>query len=91
MTANTKTGKKYALNYTSTEFMICLAARAIEDNRTVFVGFGMPQIAAIVAQKLYSPDIIQVYEYGAIGPEVVTPFKRNMMADAEIVTDRWHG
>jgi len=68
--------------YTSTEFMICLAARAIEDNRTVFVGFGMPQIAAIVAQKLYSPNICQVYEYGAVGPEVVTPFKRNMMADA---------
>jgi glutaconate CoA-transferase subunit B len=68
--------------YTSTEFMICLAARAIEDNKTVFVGFGMPQIAAILAQKIYSPNICQVYEYGAVGTEVVTPFRRNMMADA---------
>ena len=62
--------------------MICLSARVIEDNKTVFVGYGMPQIAAILAQKLYAPNICQVYEYGAIGPEVATPFKRNMMADA---------
>ncbi|MCK4445170.1 MAG: acyl CoA--acetate/3-ketoacid CoA transferase subunit beta, partial [Thermoplasmata archaeon] len=62
--------------------MICLSSRLIEDNRTVFVGYGMPQIAAILAQKLYVPNICQVYEYGAIGPEVATPFKRNMMADA---------
>ncbi|MFQ6014247.1 MAG: CoA-transferase subunit beta [Anaerolineae bacterium] len=69
-------------NYTDVELMICLAARSIEDNRTVFIGYGMPQLAAILAQRLYAPNIIQVYEYGAIGPEVATPFRRNMMADA---------
>lgn len=69
-------------NYTDTEMMICLAARLIEDKKTVFIGYGMPQIAAILAQKLYAPSICQVYEYGAIGPEVATPFRRNMMADA---------
>jgi glutaconate CoA-transferase subunit B len=68
--------------YTNIELMICLAARLIEDERTVFVGYGMPQIAAILAQRLYAPHIVQVYEYGAIGPEVATPFRRNMMADA---------
>lgn len=68
--------------YTHVELMICMAARLIEDERTVFVGYGMPQIAAILAQRLYAPNIIQVYEYGAVGPEVVTPFRRNMMADA---------
>jgi glutaconate CoA-transferase subunit B len=68
--------------YTSIEFMICMAARQIEDSRTVFIGYGMPQIAAILAQRLYAPNICQVYEYGAIGPEVATPFRRNMMADA---------
>jgi len=68
--------------HTDVEFMICLAARLIEDKKTVFVGYGMPQIAAILAQRLYAPDICQVYEYGAIGPEVATPFRRNMMADA---------
>lgn len=68
--------------YTPVELMICLAARIIENNRTVFVGYGMPQIAAILAQRLYAPDICQVYEYGAVGPQVATPFMRNMMADA---------
>lgn len=68
--------------FTGVEFMICQAARMVEDQSTVFVGYGMPQIAIILAQKLYTPDIVQVYEYGAIGPEVATPFRRNMMADA---------
>jgi glutaconate CoA-transferase subunit B len=68
--------------FTEVEFMICLAARAVEDNKTVFIGYGMPQIAAILAQRLYVPGICQVYEYGAIGPQVATPFMRNMMADA---------
>ncbi len=68
--------------YTTVEYLICQAARLFEDEKTAFVGYGMPQIAAILAQKLYAPQIVQVYEYGAVGPEVVTPFRRNMMADA---------
>jgi len=68
--------------FSDVEFMICQSARLVADSSTVFVGYGMPQIAMILAQRLYAPDIIQVYEYGAIGPEVATPFRRNMMADA---------
>jgi glutaconate CoA-transferase subunit B len=71
-----------AKNYTTVEYLICQAARTFEDQRTAFVGYGMPQIAAILAQRIYTPQIVQVYEYGAVGPEVVTPFRRNMMADA---------
>ncbi|MHC4662601.1 MAG: CoA-transferase subunit beta [Planctomycetota bacterium] len=69
-------------NFTDVEFMICLCARLLEDNKSAFIGYGMPQIAAILAQHLYAPNLCQVYEYGAIGPECATPFKRNMMADA---------
>jgi glutaconate CoA-transferase subunit B len=68
--------------FTDVEFMICQAARMVEDQSTVFIGYGMPQIAIILARKLYAPDIVPVFEYGAIGPEVATPFRRNMMADA---------
>lgn len=68
--------------FTDVEFMICQSARVVEDSTTAFVGYGMPQIAMILAQRLYAPHIVQVYEYGAIGPEVATPFRRNMMADA---------
>ena len=56
--------------FTDVEFMICQSARAVEDSSTVFVGYGMAQIAMILAQLLYALDIIQVYEDGAIGPEV---------------------
>ena len=69
-------------DYTDVEFMICVMARNMEDEKTIFIGYGMPQIAAILGQRMYSPNIIQVYEYGAIGPDVATPFMRNMMADS---------
>jgi len=68
-------------DYTDVEFMICHMARNFEDEKTIFVGYGMPQIAAILGQRMYSPNICQVYEYGAVGPDVATPFMRNMMAD----------
>ena len=68
--------------YTPTEYMICICARMIEDGKTVFIGYGMPQLAAILAQKLYAPNMCQVYEFGAIGPRVATPFVRFAMADS---------
>ena len=73
---------EFKKDYTDVEFMICLMARSLKDESTIFVGYGMPQIAAILGQRMYSPNIIQVYEYGAVGPDVATPFMRNMMADS---------
>ena len=54
----------------------------IEDGRTIFVGYGMPQLAAMLAQRLYAPSACQVYEFGAIAPHVATPFMRFLMADS---------
>ncbi|MGZ3494219.1 MAG: CoA-transferase subunit beta [Thermodesulfobacteriota bacterium] len=68
--------------YTPEELMICTAARLIPDKRTCFIGYGIPQIVIILAQKLYAPNACQVYEYGAIGPEVVPPFRRGMFSDS---------
>ncbi len=68
--------------YTPEEFMICMAARLIPDKKTCFIGYGIPQIVIILAQKLYAPNACQVYEYGAIGPEVVPPFRRGMFSDS---------
>ena len=42
--------------------------------RTFFVGWGIPQVVAILAQKLYVPNVIQLFEFGAIGPHSVLPF-----------------
>jgi glutaconate CoA-transferase subunit B len=64
---------------TEAEVMICLCARLLEDQKTAFIGFGMPQVAAILAQRLQAPQLVQLFEFGAIGPTPQTPFVRNTM------------
>jgi glutaconate CoA-transferase, subunit B len=68
-----------ARTFTEAEFMIALCARLLEDQKTAFIGFGMPQVAAILAQRLQAPQLVQIFEFGAIGPEPLTPFVRNTM------------
>jgi glutaconate CoA-transferase subunit B len=65
--------------FTDTEFMIAQCARLLEDQKTAFIGFGMPQVAAILAQRLHAPQLVQVFEFGAIGSTPLTPFVRNTM------------
>lgn len=65
--------------FTDAEFMIAQCARLMEDRKTAFIGFGMPQVAAILAQRLHAPRMVQVYEFGAIGPLPATPFVRYTM------------
>lgn len=67
------------VEFTDTEFMTSACARQFEDGKTVFVGFGMPQVAAMLAERLYAPNILQVFEFGAIGPRPLTPFIRGTM------------
>lgn len=68
--------------FTDTEFMICQAARLLEDRKSVFVGWGIPQLVALLAEKLYTPNLVQVFEFGAIGPRSLTPFVRGTMGGA---------
>lgn len=65
--------------FTEVEFMICQCARLIRDGTLVFIGYGMPQIAAILAQRLHAPGMVQVYEFGAVGALPETPFVRFTM------------
>jgi len=65
--------------FTEAEFMIAQCARLLEDQKTAFIGFGMPQVAAILAQRTHAPQLVQVFEFGAIGPTPLTPFVRNTM------------
>jgi glutaconate CoA-transferase subunit B len=67
------------VEFTDTEFMICSAARLLEDRKTIFVGWGMPQVVAILAERLYTPHLVQLFEFGAIGPQSLTPFIRGTM------------
>ncbi len=66
-------------DFTDAEFMIAMCARLMENGKTAFIGYGMPQIAAILAQMYHAPQLIQVYEFGAIGSIPATPFVRFTM------------
>ena len=54
-------------DYTSSELMIAASARALEGERVVFVGVGMPNIACNLARRTVAPDLELVYESGVFG------------------------
>ncbi|MCX6026099.1 MAG: 3-oxoacid CoA-transferase [Chloroflexi bacterium] len=58
--------------YTATELMACVAARTLEDRRTVLVGTGLPMIGAILAQRMHAPGLVIIFEAGGVGPRVPT-------------------
>jgi glutaconate CoA-transferase subunit B len=60
-------------DYTPDEMMTIAAARKFRDGATCFVGVGLPSIAACLARELHAPDIVLVYESGAIGPKPAKP------------------
>jgi glutaconate CoA-transferase subunit B len=54
------------------ELMICCAARALEDGRTVAVGTGVPCAAAMLAQRTHAPRLTILFEAGGIAPQLPT-------------------
>ncbi len=56
------------MEYNDMELMICLASRYLEDDSIVVVGTGAPCAAAMLAQKMYSPQLMIMFEAGGIGP-----------------------
>lgn len=54
-------------NYSPNELLICVAARLFENGKTCFIGTGIPMLAASLAQRLYAPDLIAVFEFGGTG------------------------
>ena len=47
-----------------------MAARLLEDRKSVFVGTGLPMIAAMLAQRTHAPGLLIIFEAGGIGPQV---------------------
>ena len=73
---------KYS-DFTLQEMMAVAAAREIKDGEKVIVGTGLPLLGAFLAQKTHAPDIIAIYESGAIDCKpLVTPFS---VADSVLV------
>ncbi len=56
--------------YTSTELLAYVAAGLLDDDSSVFVGTGLPMIAAMLAQRTCAPNLLIIFEAGGIGPQV---------------------
>ncbi len=55
-------------SYTLMELMICAAAHMLEDNKTAVIGTGAPLAAAMLAQKTHAPNLVIMFEAGAMAP-----------------------
>lgn len=67
MTTERGTGAAEAAGWTSDELMTINAARALNGARTCFVGIGLPSTAANLARRTGSPELVLIYESGALG------------------------
>lgn len=47
--------------------MVCQAGRELRNGETVFVGIGLPNLACNLARRLHAPDLVLIYESGAVG------------------------
>ena len=57
-------------DYSPTELLACVASRLLEPGTSVFVGTGLPMIAAMLAQRTHAPGLLIIFEAGGIGPQV---------------------
>src|SRR5262245_9489696 len=60
------------MDYNPMELMICCAARALEDGRTVAVGTGVPCATAMLAQRTAAPNLVIFFEAGGVAPQLPT-------------------
>ncbi len=58
-----------AVRYTKTELLAYVASRCLEDGKSVFVGTGLPMIAAMLAQRTFAKNLLIIFEAGGVGPK----------------------
>ena len=54
-------------SYSPSEIMVARAARELNDGEVVFVGIGLPKLACNLARRLQAPNLVLIYESGAVG------------------------
>ena len=54
-------------DFTPSELMVSAAARELRDGEVVFVGIGLPNLACNLARRLHAPNLVLIYESGAVG------------------------
>jgi len=79
------------IEFTDTEFMIAQGARLIEDGKTIFVGWGIPQVVAMLAQRLYVPNVTQLFEFGRSGRNRSCPLSGERWGGRRTRTGRCSG
>jgi glutaconate CoA-transferase subunit B len=53
-------------SYTTAELMVTRAAKEVRDGEVVFVGTGLPMIAAMLAKRTHAPRSVIVFEAGTV-------------------------
>ncbi len=53
--------------YSPAEIMVSRAARELKNGEVVFVGIGLPNLACNLARRLHAPELVLIYESGAVG------------------------
>jgi glutaconate CoA-transferase subunit B len=56
-----------ANGFSPSELMVSAAARELRDGEVVFVGIGLPNLACNLARRLHAPNLVLIYESGAVG------------------------
>jgi len=64
------TSKNIQEEYGLAELLSCVASHLLEDNRSVFVGTGLPMIATMLAHRTHAPNLLIIFEAGGVGPQV---------------------
>lgn len=59
--------KTYADDPSFQEIMVAAASRELKDHEVVFVGIGIPQLGALLAQRTHAPKLTLIYESGVVG------------------------
>jgi glutaconate CoA-transferase subunit B len=54
-------------SYSPAEIMVVRAAKELKNSEVVFVGIGLPNLACNLARRLQAPDLVLIYESGAVG------------------------
>ncbi len=57
------------MRYSPNEMMACIASRELRDGEVVFVGIGLPNLACNLARATHAPNLVLIYESGAIGAQ----------------------
>ena len=70
--------------YSTYEMMVAAAARRLREGEVVFVGIGIPNVAVNLARRTHSPNLVLIYESGAIGAQ--PPRLPTSIGDPALVT-----